>query len=198
MFLFYSPDCRFVSASEAGDDGEEQSCQPCDLSQLHSLQHTHRGTHIITPHPLGSLRKSLSRLFHSVKCVAAGEERSRFTWSHAPIHSRLLPLIEAPPTGKRQHGQPSQTEETEKGVRLQACVLCSSCRPSFYFLGCSNQCCVFQSSPATVEPPSGAIQPCHIREAIRRYNYKHTVGTQQKTLYVCFHCANSNFENKFA
>lgn len=31
-----------------------------------------------------------------------------------------------------------------------------------------------KSCPATVEPPSGAIQPCHIREAIRRYNYKHT------------------------
>ncbi|XP_016536138.1 transcription initiation protein SPT3 homolog [Poecilia formosa] len=31
-----------------------------------------------------------------------------------------------------------------------------------------------KSSPATVEPPSGAIQPCHIREAIRRYNYRHT------------------------
>ncbi|TMS04167.1 Transcription initiation protein SPT3-like protein, partial [Larimichthys crocea] len=33
---------------------------------------------------------------------------------------------------------------------------------------------VAQSCPATVEPPSGAIQPCHIREAIRRYNYRHT------------------------
>ncbi|MED6290900.1 hypothetical protein CHARACLAT_018145 [Characodon lateralis] len=33
-----------------------------------------------------------------------------------------------------------------------------------------------KSSPATVEPPSGAIQPCHIREAIRRYNYRHTSG----------------------
>ncbi|XP_005922538.1 transcription initiation protein SPT3 homolog isoform X1 [Maylandia zebra] len=31
-----------------------------------------------------------------------------------------------------------------------------------------------KSCPATVEPPSGAIQPCHIREAIRRYNYRHT------------------------
>uniref|UniRef100_A0A7N8WTJ5 SPT3 homolog, SAGA and STAGA complex component n=1 Tax=Mastacembelus armatus TaxID=205130 RepID=A0A7N8WTJ5_9TELE len=31
-----------------------------------------------------------------------------------------------------------------------------------------------ESCPATVEPPSGAIQPCHIREAIRRYNYRHT------------------------
>ncbi|XP_015253096.1 PREDICTED: transcription initiation protein SPT3 homolog [Cyprinodon variegatus] len=31
-----------------------------------------------------------------------------------------------------------------------------------------------KSSPVTVEPPSGAIQPCHIREAIRRYNYRHT------------------------
>ncbi|KAK2824609.1 hypothetical protein Q5P01_021784 [Channa striata] len=30
-----------------------------------------------------------------------------------------------------------------------------------------------KSCPATVEPPSGAIQPCHIREAIRRYNYRH-------------------------
>ncbi|KAF6737440.1 Transcription initiation protein SPT3-like [Oryzias melastigma] len=31
-----------------------------------------------------------------------------------------------------------------------------------------------KSAPASVEPPSGAIQPCHIREAIRRYNYRHT------------------------
>ncbi|XP_077350954.1 transcription initiation protein SPT3 homolog [Festucalex cinctus] len=31
-----------------------------------------------------------------------------------------------------------------------------------------------KSSPATAEPPSGAIQLCHIREAIRRYNYPHT------------------------
>ncbi|XP_069574948.1 transcription initiation protein SPT3 homolog [Brachyistius frenatus] len=31
-----------------------------------------------------------------------------------------------------------------------------------------------KSCPATVEPPSGGIQPCHIREAIRRYNYRHT------------------------
>ncbi|XP_011601370.1 transcription initiation protein SPT3 homolog isoform X1 [Takifugu rubripes] len=31
-----------------------------------------------------------------------------------------------------------------------------------------------KSCPATVEPPTGAIQPCHIREAIRRYNYRHT------------------------
>ncbi|XP_029962618.1 transcription initiation protein SPT3 homolog isoform X1 [Salarias fasciatus] len=31
-----------------------------------------------------------------------------------------------------------------------------------------------KSCPASVEPPSGAIQPCHIREAIRRYNYRHT------------------------
>ncbi|XP_068183670.1 transcription initiation protein SPT3 homolog [Antennarius striatus] len=31
-----------------------------------------------------------------------------------------------------------------------------------------------KSCPATVDPPSGAIQPCHIREAIRRYNYRHT------------------------
>uniref|UniRef100_A0A7N6FEV3 SPT3 homolog, SAGA and STAGA complex component n=1 Tax=Anabas testudineus TaxID=64144 RepID=A0A7N6FEV3_ANATE len=33
-----------------------------------------------------------------------------------------------------------------------------------------------KSCPATVEPPSGAIQPCHIREAIRRYNYRHMVS----------------------
>ncbi|XP_056904150.1 transcription initiation protein SPT3 homolog isoform X2 [Takifugu flavidus] len=33
-----------------------------------------------------------------------------------------------------------------------------------------------KSCPATVEPPTGAIQPCHIREAIRRYNYRHTVA----------------------
>ncbi|CAL8298437.1 unnamed protein product [Merluccius merluccius] len=31
-----------------------------------------------------------------------------------------------------------------------------------------------KSCPAAVEPPSGAIQPCHIREAIRRYNYRPT------------------------
>lgn len=31
-----------------------------------------------------------------------------------------------------------------------------------------------KSCPALVEPPSGAIQPCHIREAIRRYNYRPT------------------------
>ncbi|XP_035028895.1 transcription initiation protein SPT3 homolog isoform X1 [Hippoglossus stenolepis] len=30
-----------------------------------------------------------------------------------------------------------------------------------------------KSCPVTVEPPCGAIQPCHIREAIRRYNYRH-------------------------
>uniref|UniRef100_A0A8C5N3E9 Transcription initiation protein SPT3 homolog n=1 Tax=Gouania willdenowi TaxID=441366 RepID=A0A8C5N3E9_GOUWI len=34
-----------------------------------------------------------------------------------------------------------------------------------------------KSSPATVEPPSGAIQPLHIREAMRRYNYRHTVNS---------------------
>lgn len=44
---------------------------------------------------------------------------------------------------------------------------------------------VLQSCPATVEPPSGAIQPCHIREAIRRYNYRHTVCTQRET-YTTF------------
>uniref|UniRef100_A0A3Q2Z8J7 SPT3 homolog, SAGA and STAGA complex component n=1 Tax=Hippocampus comes TaxID=109280 RepID=A0A3Q2Z8J7_HIPCM len=32
-----------------------------------------------------------------------------------------------------------------------------------------------KSCPAAAEPPSGAIQLCHIREAIRRYNYRHTV-----------------------
>lgn len=31
-----------------------------------------------------------------------------------------------------------------------------------------------KSCPATVDPPSGALQPCHIREAIRRYSYRHT------------------------
>ncbi|XP_051935376.1 transcription initiation protein SPT3 homolog [Hippocampus zosterae] len=31
-----------------------------------------------------------------------------------------------------------------------------------------------KSCPAAAEPPSGAIQVCHIREAIRRYNYRHT------------------------
>ncbi|KAL0969000.1 hypothetical protein UPYG_G00221420 [Umbra pygmaea] len=29
------------------------------------------------------------------------------------------------------------------------------------------------SAVSGVEPPSGAIQPCHIREAIRRYSYRH-------------------------
>ncbi|XP_056148036.1 transcription initiation protein SPT3 homolog [Lampris incognitus] len=33
-----------------------------------------------------------------------------------------------------------------------------------------------KSYPATGEPLSGAIQPCHIREAIRRYNYRHTTA----------------------
>ncbi|CAL8254676.1 unnamed protein product [Lota lota] len=32
-----------------------------------------------------------------------------------------------------------------------------------------------KSCPAAVEQRSGAIQPCHIREAIRRYNYRPTV-----------------------
>ncbi|KAG7273012.1 hypothetical protein CRUP_011896 [Coryphaenoides rupestris] len=31
-----------------------------------------------------------------------------------------------------------------------------------------------KSCPAAVEPPSCAIQPCHIREAMRRYNYRPT------------------------
>ncbi|KAI9514915.1 hypothetical protein NQZ68_029762 [Dissostichus eleginoides] len=31
-----------------------------------------------------------------------------------------------------------------------------------------------KSCPAAVEPPSGGIQPGHIREAIRRYSYRHT------------------------
>ncbi|XP_076598993.1 transcription initiation protein SPT3 homolog isoform X3 [Chaetodon auriga] len=38
-----------------------------------------------------------------------------------------------------------------------------------------------ESCAAAVEPPSGAIQPCHIREAIRRYNYRHTVWTHTHT-----------------
>ncbi|XP_076598995.1 transcription initiation protein SPT3 homolog isoform X5 [Chaetodon auriga] len=38
-----------------------------------------------------------------------------------------------------------------------------------------------KSCAAAVEPPSGAIQPCHIREAIRRYNYRHTVWTHTHT-----------------
>ncbi|XP_028982941.1 transcription initiation protein SPT3 homolog [Betta splendens] len=33
-----------------------------------------------------------------------------------------------------------------------------------------------KSSPVTVEPHSGAIQPCHIREAMRRFNYRQTSG----------------------
>uniref|UniRef100_A0A1A8RT05 Suppressor of Ty 3 homolog n=1 Tax=Nothobranchius rachovii TaxID=451742 RepID=A0A1A8RT05_9TELE len=39
-----------------------------------------------------------------------------------------------------------------------------------------------KSCPATVEPPSGVIQPCHIREAMRRYNYSHTVGTHNSSI----------------
>lgn len=31
-----------------------------------------------------------------------------------------------------------------------------------------------KSSTVNTEPPSAGIQPCHIREAIRRYNYTHT------------------------
>ncbi|XP_062257024.1 transcription initiation protein SPT3 homolog [Platichthys flesus] len=37
-----------------------------------------------------------------------------------------------------------------------------------------------KSCPATVEPPCGAIQPCHIREAIRRYNCRHTSSYRRK------------------
>ncbi|KAM8852746.1 transcription initiation protein SPT3 homolog [Synchiropus picturatus] len=33
-----------------------------------------------------------------------------------------------------------------------------------------------KSCPAAAEPPSGAIQPGHVREAIRRYSYRHNVG----------------------
>ncbi|XP_070833532.1 transcription initiation protein SPT3 homolog isoform X3 [Chaetodon trifascialis] len=38
-----------------------------------------------------------------------------------------------------------------------------------------------ESCAAAVEPPSGAIQPCHIREAIRRYNYRHTTHRHAHT-----------------
>ncbi|XP_070833530.1 transcription initiation protein SPT3 homolog isoform X1 [Chaetodon trifascialis] len=38
-----------------------------------------------------------------------------------------------------------------------------------------------KSCAAAVEPPSGAIQPCHIREAIRRYNYRHTTHRHAHT-----------------
>ncbi|XP_068597339.1 transcription initiation protein SPT3 homolog [Brachionichthys hirsutus] len=44
-----------------------------------------------------------------------------------------------------------------------------------------------KSCPATVEPPSGAIQPCHIREAMRRYNYRHT-GAYSKTGMAFLSC----------
>ncbi|XP_013880054.1 transcription initiation protein SPT3 homolog [Austrofundulus limnaeus] len=36
-----------------------------------------------------------------------------------------------------------------------------------------------KSCPAAVEPPSGAIQPCHIREALRRYNYTHKTSSSR-------------------
>lgn len=44
-----------------------------------------------------------------------------------------------------------------------------------------------KSCPATAEPPTGAIQPCHIREAIRRYNYRHTSAYWKSgmSLLVC-------------
>ncbi|XP_041865477.1 transcription initiation protein SPT3 homolog isoform X2 [Melanotaenia boesemani] len=45
-----------------------------------------------------------------------------------------------------------------------------------------------KSCPATVELPSGAIQPSHIREAIRRYNYRHTVCTHTQ-LHVVINCS---------
>lgn len=44
-----------------------------------------------------------------------------------------------------------------------------------------------KSCPVTAEPPPGAIQPCHIREAIRRYNYRHTSAYWKSgmSLLVC-------------
>ncbi|KAM9726208.1 transcription initiation protein SPT3 homolog isoform 1-T3 [Menidia menidia] len=44
-----------------------------------------------------------------------------------------------------------------------------------------------KSCPAAVEPPSGAIQPCHIREAVRRYNYRHT-SAYRRTGMAFFIC----------
>lgn len=40
---FPSPDCGLVSVGKAGNDGQDQSHQSCDLCQLHPLQHTHWG-----------------------------------------------------------------------------------------------------------------------------------------------------------
>uniref|UniRef100_A0A3B3ZBD5 Uncharacterized protein n=1 Tax=Periophthalmus magnuspinnatus TaxID=409849 RepID=A0A3B3ZBD5_9GOBI len=46
-----------------------------------------------------------------------------------------------------------------------------------------------ESSAVAADPPSGALQPCHIREAIRRYNYRHMVpsayGRNGMALFVC-------------
>uniref|UniRef100_A0A671VN60 SPT3 homolog, SAGA and STAGA complex component n=1 Tax=Sparus aurata TaxID=8175 RepID=A0A671VN60_SPAAU len=53
-----------------------------------------------------------------------------------------------------------------------------------------------KSCPATVEPPSGAIQPCHIREAIRRYNYRHTVSTTTALNMTFTHCMSGFFTSR--
>ncbi|XP_033835436.1 transcription initiation protein SPT3 homolog [Periophthalmus magnuspinnatus] len=44
-----------------------------------------------------------------------------------------------------------------------------------------------KSSAVAADPPSGALQPCHIREAIRRYNYRHmsAYGRNGMALFVC-------------
>lgn len=44
-----------------------------------------------------------------------------------------------------------------------------------------------KSCPVAQEQPSGALQPCHIREAIRRYNYRHmsACGKNGMAFFVC-------------
>lgn len=44
-----------------------------------------------------------------------------------------------------------------------------------------------KSCPVAPEPPTGALQPGHIREAIRRYNYRHmsAYGKSGMALFVC-------------
>ncbi|XP_072292725.1 transcription initiation protein SPT3 homolog isoform X2 [Eucyclogobius newberryi] len=44
-----------------------------------------------------------------------------------------------------------------------------------------------KSCPVAAEPPSGALQSCHVREAIRRYNYRRmsAYGRHGMALFVC-------------
>ncbi|CAL9687725.1 unnamed protein product [Knipowitschia caucasica] len=42
-----------------------------------------------------------------------------------------------------------------------------------------------KSSPVAADPQSGALQPCHIREAIRRFNYRHMNGCGKNGMAFC-------------